>query len=185
MIDDIQQDAQERMGKSLQALEKAFQRIRTGRAHPSLLADVKVHYYGADTPLNQLANVGVEEGRTLVVKVFDKQLVPDIEKAILASGLGLNPSTAGTVIRLPLPALTEETRRDLVKVVRSEAEQGRISIRNVRRDANGLLKDLLKDKDISEDEQRHAEEQVQQLTDKMVATVEDMLKVKEDELMSV
>lgn len=185
MINDIRDDAQGRMKKSVEALDTAFQRVRTGRAHPSLLSNITVPYYGADTPLQQVANVGVEEGRTLTVTAFDRTLIPAIEKAIMASNLGLNPSTAGTVIRLPLPPLTEETRRDLVKVVRGEAEGARVAIRNIRRDANTMLKDLLKDKEISEDEARHGEEQIQQLTDKMVGQVEVLLKEKEEELLSV
>ena len=185
MIDEIRKDAESRMKKSLEALETALRRVRTGRAHPSLLDTISVSYYGADTPLSQLANIGVEEGRTLIVSPFDKQLVPDIEKAIMKSDLGLNPSTAGTVIRLPLPPLTEETRRDLVKVVRAECEHARVALRNVRRDANSDLKELLKEKEISEDEARHGEAQIQQLTDKMVAEADKALKTKEEELMSI
>ena len=185
MIDDIRKDAESRMKKSLDALDVALKKVRTGRAHPSLLDAIHVEYYGADTPLSQLANISVEEGRTLLVSPFDKQLVPDIERAIMKSDLGLNPSTAGTVIRLPLPALTEETRRDLVKVVKGEAEQCRVAIRNIRRDANGDLKELLKEKEISEDDARHGEEQIQQLTDRMVGRVEEMLKEKEADLMSI
>ncbi len=184
MIDDIRKDAEVRMKKSLEAFEAALARVRTGRANPSLLDTVTVDYYGAATPLGQLANISVEEGRTLLVSPFDKQIVPDIERAILKSDLGLNPSTAGTVIRLPLPALTEETRRDLVKVVRSEGEHARVALRNIRRDANGDLKDLHKEKEISEDEQRRGEELIQQLTDRMVAQVEQLLKEKEEELMN-
>lgn len=185
MIEDIRKDAESRMGKSLDALETALKKVRTGRAHPSLLDTIHVEYYGADTPLSQLANINVEEGRTLVVSPFDKQLVPAIEKAILKSDLGLNPSTAGTVIRLPLPPLTEETRRDLVKMVKAEAEHCRVAIRNIRRDANGDFKELLKEKEISEDDARHGEELIQQLTDKMVGRVEEKLKEKESELMSI
>lgn len=185
MIEDIVKDAGERMQKSLEALEKNLKKVRTGRAHPSLLDNIHVHYYGAETPLNQLANISVEEGRTLVVTPFDKQLVPDVEKAIHASDLGLNPSTAGTVIRLPLPPLTEETRKDLVKVVRAEAEHARVAIRNVRRDANSDLKELLKEKEISEDDERNGEEQIQQLTDKMVKGVDEALKEKEEELLTM
>jgi ribosome recycling factor len=185
VIDDIVKDADSRMNKSIDALEKNLKKVRTGRAHPSLLDSIHVSYYGADTPINQLANISVEEGRTLVVSPFDKQTVPDIEKAILASDLGLNPSTAGTVIRLALPPLTEETRRDLVKVVRQEAEQARVAIRNIRRDANSDLKELLKEKEISEDDERDGEERIQQLTDKMVKSVDQMLKEKEEELLTV
>lgn len=185
MIDDIVKDADSRMHKSVEALEKNLKKVRTGRAHPSLLDSIHVSYYGADTPLNQLANISVEEGRTLVVSPFDKQTVPDIEKAILASDLGLNPSTAGTVIRLALPPLTEETRKDLVKVVRQEAEQARVAIRNIRRDANSDLKELLKEKEISEDDERDGEERIQQLTDRMVKGIDQMLKEKEEELLTV
>lgn len=185
VIDDIKKDAESRMKKSIEALETALKRVRTGRAHPSLLDTISVSYYGSDTPLSQLANISVEEGRTLLVSPFDKQLVPDIERAILKSDLGLNPSTAGTVIRLPLPPLTEETRRDLVKVVRSEGEQAKVSIRNIRRDANGDLKDLLKEKEVSEDDARRGEEAIQQLTDRMVGEVDKLLKTKEEDLMSM
>tara|TARA_R110001606_G_scaffold13274_2_gene57878 strand:+ start:11285 stop:11842 length:558 start_codon:yes stop_codon:yes gene_type:complete len=185
VIEDIKKDAQERMKKSLESLETALKKVRTGRAHPSLLDTITISYYGSDTPLSQVANISVEEGRTLVVSPFDKSLIQDVERAIMTSDLGLNPSTAGTVIRLPLPPLTEETRRDLVKVVRSEAEHAKVAIRNIRRDANGDFKDLLKEKEISEDEARHGEEQIQQLTDRMVAEVDKMLKTKEEELMTV
>lgn len=185
MIEDIKKDAEERMKKSLDSLDVALKRVRTGRAHPSLLDSITVSYYGSDSPLNQLANISVEEGRTLLITPFDKSVIPDIERAIMTSDLGLNPSTAGMVIRLPLPALTEETRRDLVKVVRAEAEHAKVAVRNIRRDANGDFKDLLKEKEISEDEARHAEEQIQQLTDRMVADVDKMLKTKEEELMTV
>ncbi len=185
MIDDIRKDADSRMKKSLDALDTAMKRVRTGRAHPSLLDNVMVDYYGVETPVRQLGNISVEEGRTLTVSPFDKSLVPQIERAIMKSDLGLNPSTSGDLIRLPLPPLTEETRRDLVKVVRAEAEQARVSIRSIRRDANSDLKELLKEKEISEDEQRRGEEQIQQLTDKMVAEVDRVLKEKEEELMTV
>jgi ribosome recycling factor len=185
VIEDIKKDAEGRMKKSLDALEKAFRKVRTGRANPGLLDGLEVSYYGADTPLNQVANVSVEEGRTLVVTAFDKTLIPDIEKAILASDLGLNPSTAGSVIRLVMPPLTEETRKDLVKVVRGEAEGARVAIRNIRRDANSDLKELLKEKEISEDEEHRGEDLIQQLTDQMVGEVEKMLKEKEEELLTV
>ena len=185
MIEDIQQDAESRMKKSVESLETALRKVRTGRAHPSLLDGVTVNYYGVETPLRQLANVSVEEGRTLVVSPFDRKIVPEVEKAVMKSDLGLNPSTAGTVIRLPLPALTEETRKDLVKVVRSEAEQARVAIRNIRRDANGDLKDLLKEKEISEDEERQGEQRIQEITDRMVAEVDRLLAEKEQDLMTV
>ena len=183
MIDDIRKDAESRMKKSLAALDTALKRVRTGRAHPSLLDNITVDYYGAETPLQQLGNISVEEGRTLTISPFDKSLIPQIERAIMTSDLGLNPSTSGSLI--PLPPLTEETRRDLVKVVRAEAEQARVSVRSVRRDANSDLKELLKEKEISEDEERRGEELVQQLTDKMVIEVDRVLKEKEEELMTV
>ncbi|OUS24921.1 ribosome recycling factor [Gammaproteobacteria bacterium 45_16_T64] len=185
MINDIQKDAEARMQKSIAALEVAFKKVRTGRAHPSLLDTVMVQYYGSDTPLNQVGNVGVEDGRTLTVTCWEKPMIPEIEKAIMKADLGLNPSSTGDIIRIPLPALTEETRRDLIKVVRKEAEQGRVSIRNVRRDANGDIKELLKEKEISEDEERKGQDGVQKLTDKFVASVETMLSKKETELMEV
>ena len=185
MIDDIRKDAEARMKKSLAALDTALKRVRTGRAHPSLLDNITVDYYGAETPLQQLGNISVEEGRTLTISPFDKSMIPQIERAIMTSDLGLNPSTSGSLIRLPLPPLTEETRRDLVKVVRAEAEQARVSVRSVRRDANSDLKELLKEKEISEDEERRGEELIQQLTDKMVVEVDRVLKEKEEELMTV
>ena len=185
MIDDIRKDAEARMKKSLAALDTALKRVRTGRAHPSLLDNITLDYYGAETPLQQLGNISVEEGRTLTISPFDKSMIPQIERAIMTSDLGLNPSTSGSLIRLPLPPLTEETRRDLVKVVRAEAEQARVSLRSVRRDANSDLKELLKEKEISEDEERRGEELIQQLTDKMVVEVDRVLKEKEEELMTV
>ena len=185
MINEINKDAETRMKKSLAALETAFKKVRTGRAHPSLLDTVMVSYYGSDTPLNQVGNVGVEDGRTLTVTCWEKPMIPEIEKAITKADLGLNPSSTGDIIRIPLPALTEETRKDLIKVVRKEAEQGRVSIRNIRRDANGDIKELLKEKEISEDEERKGEDDVQKLTDKYVASIEAMLSKKEVELMEV
>lgn len=185
MIDDIIKDADARMGKSIDSLHTELAKIRTGRAHPSLLDQVKVDYYGSMTPINQLANVTVEDARTLVVTPWEKNMVPKVEKAIMTSDLGLNPATAGSVIRIPMPPLTEERRRDLVRVVRQEAEQARVAIRNIRRDANSDFKDLLKDKEISEDEERQAEDRVQKLTDKHVAKVDEVLAVKEAELMEV
>lgn len=185
MINEIQNDAQERMGKSVDALKSQLVKIRTGRAHPSLLDTIYVEYYGANTPLKQLANVVAEDSRTLAITVFDRELTPKIEKAIMMSDLGLNPMSAGTVIRVPLPPLTEERRRDLVKIVRKEAEQGRVAIRNIRRDANADLKALLKDKDISEDDDRRAQDEIQKLTDVAVKNIDAVLEVKEKELMEV
>ncbi|BDX07591.1 ribosome recycling factor [Planctobacterium marinum] len=185
MIDEIFEDAKERMDKSIGALKTNFSKIRTGRAHPSLLDNVMVSYYGAATPLRQLANVVVEDSRTLALTVFDKSAIQAVEKGILQSDLGLNPISAGTTMRIPLPPLTEERRKDLIRVVRGEAEQGRISIRNIRRDANGDIKDLLKEKEISEDEARAAEDNIQQATDKFVKQVDELLKAKEAELMEI
>ena len=185
MIDEIIKDAEVRMGKSIDSLHTEFSKIRTGRAHPSLLDQIQVDYYGSATPINQVANVTIEDSRTLVVTPWEKDMVAKVEKAIMGSDLGLNPATAGTVIRIPMPPLTEERRRDLVKVVRHEAEQGRVAIRNIRRDANSDFKDLLKEKEISEDEERKAEENIQKLTDTYVAKIDKVLADKEAELMEV
>lgn len=185
MIDEIILDAEERMEKSITALKGNFSKIRTGRAHPSLLDNVIVSYYGAATPLRQLANVVVEDSRTLALTVFDKSSIQAVEKGILQSDLGLNPISAGTTMRIPLPPLTEERRKDLIKVVRGEAEQGRVSIRNIRRDANSDIKELLKEKEISEDESRGAEESIQEETNKFVKQVDELLKAKEAELMEI
>ncbi|MBD1575080.1 MULTISPECIES: ribosome recycling factor [Vibrio] len=185
MINEIQKDAQERMLKSVDALKGNLSKIRTGRAHPSILQNISVEYYGAPTPLNQLANIIAEDARTLAITVFDKELTPAVEKAIMKSDLGLNPMSAGTVIRVPLPALTEERRKDLVKIVRAEAEGGRVAVRNIRRDANGDFKSLLKDKEISEDEDRKAQEDIQKITDVAIKNIDELLAVKEKELMEV
>ncbi|ATC81706.1 MULTISPECIES: ribosome recycling factor [Pseudoalteromonas] len=185
MINDIQKDAQERMQKSVAALGSQLSKIRTGRAHPAILDGIMVSYYGADTPLNQVANVTIEDSRTLAIGVFDKSLAQAVEKAIMASDLGLNPMSAGTVIRVPLPPLTEERRKDLIKIVRGEVESGRVAVRNIRRDANGDVKSLLKDKDISEDEARQAEDTIQKLTDKFIKEMDAQLTAKEAELMEI
>lgn len=185
MINEIKKDAQDRMDKSVEALKNNLSKVRTGRAHPSLLASISVEYYGSMTPLNQVANVVAEDARTLAITVFDKELTPKVEKAIMMSDLGLNPMSAGTVIRVPLPPLTEERRKDLVKIVRGEAEGGRVAVRNIRRDANNEFKSLLKDKEISEDEERKAQEDVQKLTDAAVKKIDEVLAAKEKELMDV
>lgn len=184
MIDEIIEDAEERMQKSVASLEDAFKKIRTGRAHPSILDSVVVSYYGSDTPLNQLANVNVEEGRSLVISPWEKNQIGEIEKAILKSDLGLNPSNNGDTIRVPMPPLTEETRREFTKQAKNEAENARVAIRNIRRDANSDFKELEKEKEISEDEQRRSEEQVQKLTDKYIAAIESAYQVKEQDLLS-
>ena len=185
MIDEIIKDAEVRMGKSVESLKTELTKIRTGRAHPSLLDQIQVDYYGAATPINQVANVAVEDSRTLSVTPWEKDMVQKVEKAIMSSDLGLNPATAGTVIRIPMPPLTEERRRDLVKVVKQEAEGARVAIRNIRRDANSDFKDLLKEKEISEDEERKAEENVQKVTDSYIAKIDQVLADKEAELMEV
>lgn len=185
MIEDVKQEAEQRMKKSLDALGVAFAKIRTGRAHPSILDGVMVSYYGADTPLKQVANISVEDGRTLAVSAWEKPLVPAIEKAIMAANLGLNPSSSGDLIRIPMPALTEETRRDMAKLAKADAESGRVSIRNARRDANSYLKELLKEKEITEDDLKRGEDQIQKLTDRYIAEVEKMLQDKEADLMKV
>lgn len=185
MIEEIQLDAETRMEKSVESLKNQMAKVRTGRAHPSLLDSITVSYYGADTPLNQVGNVTTEDSRTLAVTVFDRSMIQAVEKAIMSSDLGLNPMSAGAVIRIPLPPLTEERRKDLIKVVRNEAENGRIAIRNIRRDANSDFKSLLKEKEISEDEARQAEDEVQKLTDGFVKKVDEMLKAKEAELLEI
>jgi len=185
MIEDLKKDASIRMGKSLDALKSEFSKMRTGRAHAGLLDHVKVDFYGVETPLNQAANITVVDARTITVSPFDKSMVQAIEKAILTSDLGLNPATSGDVIRVPMPALTEERRRDMVKLVRAEAEAARVAVRNIRRDVNHDFKELLKEKEISEDEERRAQDAVQKLTDKNVAEVDSMLAAKETDLMEV
>lgn len=185
MIAEIIADAKQRMQKSVEALSTQMSKIRTGRAHPSLLDGIVVPYYGSDTPLKQLANITVEDSRTLAITVFDKSVSGAVEKAILTSDLGLNPAGAGSVIRVPLPPLTEERRRDLVKVVRAEAEQGRIAVRNIRRDANSDMKELLKEKEITEDDDRRGQEGIQKITDEAVKKIDELLAAKEAELMEV
>jgi len=185
MLNDILKDAEERMAKSVVSLKQAFSKVRTGRAHASLLDHIKVDYYGSDVPLSQVANISVAEARTLTITPWEKPMVPVVEKAIMTSDLGLNPSTSGQVIRVNLPPLTEERRKDMIKVVRSEAESGRVAIRNIRRDANGDFKDLLKEKEITEDEERSAEDAVQKLTDKYIAEVDALLQQKEQDLMEI
>ncbi|HCH77103.1 MAG: ribosome recycling factor [Pseudomonas sp.] len=185
MINEIKQDAQERMKKTLESLDHAFAKIRTGRAHPSILDSVMVSYYGSDTPLRQVANVIAEDSRTLALTVFDKSMIQAVEKAIMTSDLGLNPATAGTTIRVPMPALTEETRKGYTKQARAEAENARVAVRNIRRDAIAQLKDLVKEKEVSEDEERRGQDDVQKLTDKYVAEIDKALEAKEGDLMAV
>lgn len=185
MINELRSDAETRMRKSVEALGTAFNKIRTGRAHPSLLDTVRVSYYGNEVPLNQAANITVEDARMLVVTPWEKSMVPDVEKAIMKSDLGLNPSTAGQVIRLPMPALTEETRKGYIKQARHEAELARVAVRNIRKDVNSDLKDLLKEKAISEDEERRALDDVQKITDRFVVEIDQLLAAKEKDLMEI
>lgn len=185
MINEIKDDAKERMGKSLESLGVAFNKIRTGRAHPSLLDGIKVSYYGSETPLAQMANIGTEDARTLTVRVWERSIVPEVEKAIMKSDLGLNPSTAGEVIRIPLPPLTEDTRKGYTRQARQEAENARIAVRNIRRDALADIKELEKEKEISEDDERRAGEEIQKITDQFVAEIEKALSAKEHDLMEV
>jgi ribosome recycling factor len=185
MTDSIKKDAKSRMGKSIESLRHELAKIRTGRAHTSLLDHVTVDYYGSEVPISQVANVNVEDARTLTVTPWEKAMVGKVEKAIMTSDLGLNPATMGMVIRVPMPALTEERRRDLVKVVRNEAENARVAIRNIRRDANNALKTLLKEKQISEDDERRGQDEIQKLTDTHIEEVDKVLAEKEKELMEV
>jgi len=185
VLDEIKKDAGERMGKSVASLNQDLTKIRTGRAHTSLLDHITVEYYGSQVPLNQVSNVNVEDSRTLTVTPWEKEMVQVIEKAIMASDLGLNPASAGTVIRVPLPPLTEERRKDMIRVVRNEAENGRIAVRNIRRDAIHDVKDLLKEKMIGEDDEHRAEDEIQVITDKYIAQIDELLAEKESELMEI
>ena len=185
MINEIKKDAQERMQKSLESLAHAFSRIRTGQAHPSILGGVMVPYYGADTPLNQVANVTVKDSRTLQVVAFERNMLSADDKAIQSSGLSFNPTNLGELLLITMPALTEETRKGFTKQAREAAEDGRVAVRNSRRDALGQLKDLVKEKEISEDEERRAADDIQKLTDEFVAEIEVAVKQKEADLMAV
>lgn len=185
MLQDIIKDAGARMTKSIEAFKLDLQKVRTGRAHPSLLDHITIDYYGAQTPITRAANVTIEDARTLVVTAWDKQMVAAIERAIMESDLGLNPNTAGTVMRIPLPPLTEERRRDLVKIIKGEAEQAKVAVRNIRRDAMSDLKDLLKEKEISEDEERRGQEEVQRITDAHIKKIDEAFAIKEKEILSV
>jgi ribosome recycling factor len=185
MLDDLKKDAQARMTKCVQTFQGDLKKLRTGRAHPSLIEHLKVDYYGSEVPLQQIASINVEEGRTLVVSPWEKTVVAAIEKAIHKSDLGLNPMTAGTIIRIPMPPLTEERRRDITKVVRHDAENARVAVRNVRRDVMADIKEMLKEKLVSQDDERRAETEVQKLTDRHVAEIEQLLAAKEKEIMQV
>ncbi len=185
MLIDISKDSEERMKKCVQSLETAFNRIRTGRAHPSILDAVLVHYYGADMPIQQVANVVVEDGRTLMIAPCEKKMLPEIEKAIMKSKLGLNPSNNGDVIRLPMPMLTEQTRKEYTKQAKVEAEHARVAVRNIRRDANTSFKEMLKDKAVGEDDERKAEQNMQKLTDTYIGIIDKKYSEKESELLSI
>ena len=185
MINEIIKDAEQRMKKSIESLRGELAKVRTGRAHPSLLEHIMVDYYGSQTPLSQVASIGVEDARTLTVTPWERPMVQAVEKAIMKSDLGLNPNSAGTVIRIPLPQLTEDRRRDLVKVVKHEGENAKIAIRNIRREANSDFKSLEKEKEISEDEERKAQDDIQKLTDQYVKEIDDVVAVKEEDLMKV
>ena len=185
MLDDLKKDCIQRMVKCVQQFQADTKKLRTGRAHPSLVENLKVDYYGTETPLNQLANISIEDARTLLINPWDKGAVQAVEKAIYKSELGLTPNTAGSVIRVPLPPLTEERRRDITKVVRADAENARIAVRNVRRDVLGDVKDAVKEKLISQDDEKRAQDEIQKLTDKHVADIDAALAAKEKELMQV
>jgi len=185
VLDEIKKDAGERMSKSVASLKQELMKLRTGRAHTSLLDHISVEYYGSQVPLKQVSNIGVEDSRTLTVTPWEKDMVGVIEKAIMKSDLGLNPASAGTVIRVPLPALTEERRKDMIRIVRHEAEGGRVAVRNIRRDALSDIKDLLKDKKIGEDEEHRAHDEIQAITDKHVAQIDAVLAEKESELLEI
>src|ERR1700742_1929345 len=185
MLEDLKKDARERMAKCVQNFQNDLKKLRTGRAHPSLIEHLRVDYYGSETPLQQVANIAVEDGRTLVVSPWEKGMVQPIEKAIHKSDLGLNPMTAGTIIRIPMPALTEDRRREFTKVIRQDAEGARVSVRNVRRDVMSDIKEMLKEKLISQDDERRGETEVQKLTDKHVADIDTLLAAKEKEIMQV
>jgi len=185
MINDIKKDAETRMQKSIEALKGELTKIRTGRAHPSLLNHITVDYYGSEVPISQVANISIEDARTLTVTPWEKPMVQAVEKAIMTSNLGLNPATSGTVIRVPMPPLTEERRRDLIKVVRNEGEQSKVAIRNIRRDANSDIKGLLKEKEISEDDARGGEDSIQKITDKYIVEVDKVVEAKEQDLLAI
>lgn len=185
MIDEILLDAEDRMEKSLASLDSAFNKIRTGRAHPSILDNIHVDYYGAETPIQQVANITVEDARSLLITPWEKQMLGPIEKAIMSSDLGLNPSNNGDVIRVPMPALTEETRKEYTRQAKNEAENARIALRNIRRDANQHVKDLLKEKEISEDDERKAEQDIQKITDSYIAKIEEKYNAKELDLLAI
>jgi ribosome recycling factor len=185
MLEKLINESTQRMEKSVEALKGEFSKMRSGRAHPSLIEHIMVSYYGSDMPLKQVANITVEDSRTLGVTPFDKSMYPVVEKAIMSADLGLNPATSGTIIRIPLPAMTEARRKEMIKLIKHEAEQARVSVRNIRRDANTRVKELLKSKEMSEDDEKRAEERIQKLTDKFISEIEAALAKKEKDLMEI
>lgn len=185
MINDIKKDAEARMKKSVDALKTELTKLRTGRAHPSLLEHITVDYYGSVVPISQVGNVSIEDARTLAISVWEKSMVQAVEKAIITSDLGLNPATSGTLLRIPMPLLTEERRREMTKVVRHEGEGAKVAVRNIRRDANNDLKELLKAKEISEDDERRGQDEIQKLTDRYIIEVDKVLETKEKDLMEI
>jgi len=185
VLNEVKDDASVRMGKSIDSFIQDLTKVRTGRAHPSLLAHIMVPYYGVDTPINHVASINIQDARTLSVQTFEATMVPAVEKAIMNANLGLNPNTAGQTMRIPLPPLTEERRKDLIKVVRAEAEAARVAVRNIRRDALHTVKELLKEKEITEDDDHRAQDDIQKLTDKNVAEIDRLLSDKESELMEI
>lgn len=185
MLNDIKKDAETRMKKTVEALKSELTKLRTGRAHPSLLEHITVEYYGSMVPLSQVGNISIEDARTLTITLWERNMIQAVEKAILTSDLGLNPNSAGTVIRIPMPPLTEERRRELIKVVRHEGEGAKVAIRNIRRDANNELKELLKAKEINEDDERRGQDEIQKLTDRYIVEVDKVLETKEKDLMEI
>lgn len=185
MIDELKKEASQKMTKSMESLSNSLSKIRTGRAHPSILDTITVEYYGQEVPLNQVANIKIEDAKTLQLNVWEKNMIKEVEKSIISSDLGLNPAVSGNLIRIPLPPLTEERRKELVKLVKQEGENCKVSVRNIRRDANNKLKQLLKEKSISEDDEKRSEEDIQKLTDSNIKQIDERIIEKEKDLMQI
>ena len=185
MIDELKKEASQKMTKSMESLSNNLSKIRTGRAHPSILDTITVEYYGQEVPLNQVANIKIEDAKTLQLNVWEKNMIKEVEKSIISSDLGLNPAVSGNLIRIPLPPLTEERRKELVKLVKQEGENCKVSVRNIRRDANSKLKQLLKEKSISEDDEKRSEEDIQKLTDSNIKQIDERIIEKEKDLMQI
>ncbi|MAR82101.1 MAG: ribosome recycling factor [Gammaproteobacteria bacterium] len=185
MIDELKKEASQKMTKSMESLSNNLSKIRTGRAHPSILDAITVEYYGQEVPLNQVANIKIEDAKTLQLNVWEKNMIKEVEKSIISSDLGLNPAVSGNLIRIPLPPLTEERRKELVKLVKQEGENCKVSVRNIRRDANNKLKQLLKEKSISEDDEKRSEEDIQKLTDSNIKQIDERIIEKEKDLMQI